>query len=33
MISAAWREHWAHVTPFLALPGELRRAVYTTNTI
>ena len=30
---AAWRASWTHVTPFLALPGELRKAVYTTNTI
>jgi len=30
---AAWRAAWEHVTPFLALPEELRRAVYTTNTI
>ncbi len=30
---AAWRACWEHVIPFLALPGELRRAVYTTNTI
>jgi putative transposase len=29
----AWRDAWEHVTPFLALPDELRRAVYTTNTI
>ena len=29
----AWRHAWEHVTPFLALPEELRRAVYTTNTI
>lgn len=29
----AWRACWQHVTPFLALPEELRRAVYTTNTI
>jgi putative transposase len=29
----AWRTSWEHVTPFLALPGDLRRAVYTTNTI
>ena len=29
----AWRQAWEHVTPFLALPEELRRAVYTTNTI
>jgi transposase-like protein len=25
----AWRDAWEHVTPFLALPDELRRAVYT----
>jgi putative transposase len=30
---AAWRAAWEHVIPFLALPEELRRAVYTTNTI
>jgi putative transposase len=24
---------WEHVTPFLSLPEDLRRAVYTTNTI
>lgn len=29
----AWREAWEHVIPFLALPEELRKAVYTTNTI
>lgn len=29
----AWRTAWENVTPFLALPEELRRAVYTTNTI
>jgi putative transposase len=29
----AWREHWPHVIPFLALPDGLRKAVYTTNTI
>jgi putative transposase len=29
----AWQDAWEHVTPFLALPEELRRAVYTTNTI
>ena len=33
MIPVAWREHWPHVTPFLALPDGLRKAVYTTNTI
>jgi putative transposase len=29
----AWRDAWDNVIPFLALPDELRRAVYTTNTI
>ena len=33
MIAATWREHWEHVTPFLSLPDDLRRIVYTTNTI
>jgi putative transposase len=33
MIAASWRARWEHITPFLALPGELRRIVYTTNTI
>lgn len=30
---SAWRSSWEHVIPFLALPDELRKAVYTTNTI
>ena len=29
----AWRAAWENVIPFLALPNELRKAVYTTNTI
>src|SRR4051795_10229454 len=29
----AWRSSWENVIPFLALPDELRKAVYTTNTI
>ena len=33
MVTQAWRTAWPHVTPFLALPEDLRRAVYTTNTI
>jgi putative transposase len=33
MIAASWRERWEHIIPFLSLPSELRRAVYTTNTI
>ena len=33
MIARAWRERWQHITPFLSLPEDLRRIVYTTNTI
>ncbi len=29
----AWQRDWNCVIPFLALPAELRKAVYTTNTI
>jgi transposase-like protein len=27
MIADSWRTHWPQITPFLALPEELRRAV------
>jgi putative transposase len=33
MIAASWRARSEHIVPFLALPAELRRAVYTTNSI
>jgi putative transposase len=33
IIAASWRERWQHIIPFLALPEDLRRIVYTTNTI
>jgi putative transposase len=33
MIAHAWRARWQHVVPFLALPEDLRRIAYTTNTI
>jgi putative transposase len=33
MIADSWRARWPQITPFLALPDELRRAVYTTNSI
>ena len=33
MISTSWTEHWEQVVPFLAFAPEVRRAVYTTNTI
>jgi putative transposase len=28
-----WRSHWEQFTPFLALPPEVRRVIYTTNLI
>ena len=33
MIGKTWRDTWEHVIPFLAFPDEVRRVVYTTNTI
>jgi transposase-like protein len=33
MIAQSWRERWTYIIPFLALPEDLRRVVYTTNTI
>jgi transposase-like protein len=33
MISAAWIENWERIVPFLSFPPDVRRAVYTTNTI
>ena len=33
MIGQAWRDRWQHIIPFLSLPEDLRRIVYTTNTI
>jgi len=33
MIGKTWRETWEYVIPFLAFPAEVRRVVYTTNTI
>src|SRR5215211_2778529 len=33
MISASWTEKWERIVPFLAFPPDVRRAVYTTNTI
>ncbi|MGH3029355.1 MAG: IS256 family transposase, partial [Gaiellaceae bacterium] len=33
MIAEAWRARWEQVIPFMALPADLRRLVYTTNTI
>jgi putative transposase len=33
MIAASWRQKWEHIIPFLSLPADLRKAVYTTNSI
>ena len=33
MIADSWRERWENIIPFLALPADLRSAVYTTNSI
>ena len=33
MISASWIENWERIVPFLAFPPDVRRAIYTTNTI
>lgn len=33
MVVKSWRERWAELSPFLAFPAELRKAIYTTNAI
>lgn len=33
MIAPAWRARWEEITPFLAFPQEIRRAIYTTNAV
>jgi transposase-like protein len=33
MIADSWRQRWQYIIPFLSLPAELRKAVYTTNSI
>ena len=33
MIAQSWRDRWEYIVPFLSLPAELRKAVYTTNSI
>lgn len=33
MIAKSWLANWERIAPFLSLPRELRRLVYTTNTI
>jgi putative transposase len=33
MIADSWRTRWENIIPFLALPADLRKAVYATNSI
>jgi len=33
LISKSWRRHWDQIIPFFAYPGEIRKAIYTTNAI
>jgi putative transposase len=33
VIAKSWRTNWARIVPMFGYPGEIRRAVYTTNTI
>ena len=33
MVAKAWEERWADWTPFLDLPEEARKIIYTTNTV
>src|SRR5947209_7048198 len=33
VISRSWRQNWSRVIPMFSYPSEIRRAVYTTNTI
>jgi putative transposase len=32
-IAKSWRANWARIIPFFGFPDEIRRAIYTTNTI
>jgi len=32
-LSRLWYERWSNITPFFHYPAEIRRAIYTTNTI
>ncbi len=33
VIARSWRQNWSRVVPMFGYPAEIRRAVYTTNTI
>ena len=32
-ISKSWRRNWVHIIPFFAYPADIRKVIYTTNTI
>lgn len=32
-VAASWRKRWEEIVPFLDFPPEIRKAIYTTNTI
>lgn len=32
-ISKSWYEHWANITPFFDYPDDIRKVIYTTNSI
>jgi putative transposase len=32
-ISKSWLNHWERIIPFFAFPGDIRKAIYTTNAI
>lgn len=33
MVSQIWHRNWERIIPFFAYPGEIRKVIYTTNTI
>jgi putative transposase len=32
-VSQVWRRNWPHITPFFNYPPDIRRAIYTTNSV
>jgi putative transposase len=32
-ITALWKRNWQHIIPFFSFPPEIRRIIYTTNTV
>jgi putative transposase len=32
-ISQKWRRNWEHLTPLFAYPAEIRKVIYTTNSV